>query len=54
MKYCYIHYPEDVTDELQHFTLYMEFVLIIYPRMTLSKRDVDFDSDKMTETDFAH
>jgi hypothetical protein len=21
--------------------------------MTLSKRDVDFDSDKMTETDFA-
>ena len=29
-------------------------MLIIYPRMTLSKRDIDFDSDKMPETDFAY
>jgi hypothetical protein len=49
-----IHYLEGLTDKLLYFTLYTEFVLIMFFWKTLSKPLIDFDSYKLSMVDFAH
>ena len=49
-----IRYREGLTDKLQYFTLYTEFVLIKFFWEILSKSYTDFDSSLMYLVDFAH
>jgi hypothetical protein len=47
-----IYFCEVLVDKLPHFI--HRFCADNAPVKTLSKRDVDFDSDKLTLADFAH
>lgn len=49
-----IRYRENLMDKLQYFTLYTQYMLIIFFRETLSKLCTLFDSYRMYLGDFEH